>query len=261
MEIKVREDFSLEKILKYRPFLFFIDDTPHKTIRIGNKKYGLAFEQKDNLLVVKTSPAVSKEVESLLKKNLSYSLGCSDNLSDFYTICRDDKVLKNFYGKIYGNRIISAFNDFEALACIICSQNVGFNQYKNLLLSLMEAYNEFPTPAMILNTNKINELAIGYKKEFLKELAKFMLFRPVVEDAYRLSAVKGIGPYSIDIFMLFQKRQFNYFYIDRLIKKIIVERYGADLKTDKEIRSFAHNKWKNFEGMAEVYLQKFINDV
>ena len=70
-----------------------------------------------------------------------------------------------------------------------------------------------------------------------------------------------MGSYSKNIYVLFQKRKWDYFYVDTLIKKIFKERYGFEGKKKKEIRGFATRKFGGYSGLMEVYLQKFLNDV
>lgn len=258
-------DFSLDNIVRHKPFFFFFSDKAERAVKVGGKLVTMSFFQEGQRLIVKYDSELDSSEVDFIYERISYCLGTMDELSDLYSICSEDKVLSRFSDKIYGNRLLSAFSDFEALVSIICSQNVSFAQYKAMVLNIVDAYGAglvFPGPLDILaDAGLLKGCGVGYRADYIVNIARFMSGKDVVDDVYTLSSVKGIGPYSIDIFMLFQKRQYDFFYVDSLIKKIIREDYGSDLSSDKDIRQFAKNHWGKYKGLCEVYLQKFLNDV
>ncbi|MCK4551042.1 MAG: hypothetical protein KAT91_03745, partial [Candidatus Aenigmarchaeota archaeon] len=164
---------------------------------------------------------------------------------------------------IYGNRLLSAYDDFEALASIIASQNVTFSQYKKMVGKIVDIFGEgvyFPIALEVLQKKELlKECGLGYRTEFIENIAEHMRFRNCA-NLDTLHTVKGIGPYSLDIFRLFQLRDYNAFYVDVLIKKIFRENYGFEWETDKDVRDFSKRKFGKFRGLAEIYLQKFLND-
>ena len=263
--IPLAYDFSLDNIVRHKPFFFFFSDKAERAVKVGGKLVTMSFFQEDLRLIVKYDSELDSSEVDFLKKRISYCLGTMDELSDLYSICQEDKVLLRFMDKIRGNRLLSAFSDFEALVSIICSQNVSFAQYKAMVAKIVDAYGSglvFPAPCDVLSdTGLLKGCGVGYRADYIVNIARFMSGKDEVDDAYELSSVKGIGPYSIDIFMLFQKRQYDFFYVDSLIKKIIRDDYGSDLLTEKDIRQFAKNHWGKYKGLCEVYLQKFLNDV
>ena len=259
-------DFSLDNIVRHKPFFFFFSDKAERAVKVGDKLVTMRFFQEDQKLIVRFDSELDLSEVDFLTKRISYCLGTMEEFSDLYLICEGDKILSRFSDKIYGNRLLSAFTDFEALVSIICSQNVSFAQYKGMVAKIVDAYGSglvFPGPLDILaDVGLLKGCGVGYRAEYIVNIAKFMSDKDEVDDAYELSGVKGIGPYSIDIFMLFQRRQYEFFYVDSLIKKIIREDYGvAGYLSDKDIRQFAKNHWGKYKGLCEVYLQKFLNDV
>ncbi len=263
--IPLAYDFSLDNIVRHKPFFFFFSDKAERAVKVGGKLVTMSFFQEDLRLIVKYDSELDLSEVDFLYERISYCLGTMDELSDLYSICQEDKVLLRFMDKIQGNRLLSAFSDFEALVSIICSQNVSFAQYKAMVAKIVDAYGSglvFPEPCDVLSdTGLLKGCGVGYRADYIVNIARFMSGKDEVDDAYELSSVKGIGPYSIDIFMLFQKRQYDFFYVDSLIKKIIRDDYGSDLLTEKDIRQFAKNHWGKYKGLCEVYLQKFLNDV
>ncbi|MBW6462501.1 MAG: hypothetical protein K0B07_05655 [DPANN group archaeon] len=259
-------DFNLDNIVRHKPFFFFFYDKAEKVVRVNGKLVTMRFFQQNQKLIVRFEAELNQAEVEVLIERVSYCLGTMEEISDLYSICSEDKVLSRFSDEIYGNRLLSAFTDFEALVSIICSQNVSFAQYKGMVAKIVEAYGSgvvFPEPCDILaDASLLKNCGVGYRADYIVNIAKFMSGKNVVDDAYTLSGVKGIGPYSIDIFMLFQRRKYDFFYVDSLIKKIIRDDYGVseDL-SDKYIRQFAKNHWGKYKGLCEVYLQKFLKDV
>ncbi|RLG15379.1 MAG: hypothetical protein DRN71_01490 [Candidatus Nanohalarchaeota archaeon] len=263
VKMPVADDFSLSNIIKYKPFFFFFGDAPIRTVLYKKKPVLLEFFQDGNYLEMKIDGDVDAEGVEFLKERVSYCLGINEEFSDFYTIVRDDKVLNCHYDSIYGNRLLSAFSDFEAAVCIICSQNVSFRQYKIIIGKIVDAYGEgvyFPEPGQILARPQILlKCGVGYRDKFIVDMCRYFRSKDKT-DLMRMSEVLGFGPYSMDIFRLFQLRDYGYFYVDRLIKKIFKSAYRVDLLNDFEVRSFAKKKFGKFAGLAELYLQKFLCD-
>ncbi len=264
VKIPVADDFNLFNIMKFKPFFFFFGDAPVRTVLYKGKLVGLEFFQDSGFLSVNIDGDVDKKGAGFLKDRIAYCLGIREELSDFYTIVRDDKVLCKHYDAIYGNRLLSAFSDFEAAVSIICSQNVSFRQYKAMVRKIVDAYGEgvyFPGPEQILERPDVLSkcCGVGYRDRFIVDMCKCFRFRDKT-DLMRMSEVRGFGQYSMDIFRLFQLRDYGYFYVDRLIGKIFRSFYGAELLNDFEVRSFGKRKFGKFAGLAEVYLQKFLCD-
>ncbi len=259
----VSDDFNLSNIIRFKPFFFFFGDAPVRTVLYKGKPVLLEFFQDGSYLGMKIDGDVDSEGVEILKERVSYCLGINEEFSDFYTIVRDDKVLNSHYDSIYGNRLLSAFSDFEAAICIICSQNVSFRQYKAMVGKIVDAYGggvTFPEPSRILaHPEKLSGCGVGYRDKFIVDMCKYFRFRDKI-DLMRMSEVLGFGPYSMDIFRLFQLREYEYFYVDRLIKKIFRDDYGVELLNDFEVRSFAKKRFGKFAGLSEVYLQKFLCD-
>jgi len=255
-------DIDLEKIIKYRPFFLFWDDSKETQINYNLKRINLKFEQKGKEIIVginSTKELKDSEIEDI-KNRLEYCLGVKENYDKFYVMIEHDSVLKNFTDKIEGNRIISAFNDFDAVLAIICSQNVTFNQYKKMIKQIINVYGIFPSPLDILkNPEGLKKAGVGYRDKYIIEAAKKFRFSKSI-SLEELSKIKGIGDYSLNIFNLFQKRKWGSFYVDTLIKKIFRENYGFKGEKDKDARKFANDLFNGYSGMAEVYLQKFLND-
>ena len=262
--INMKDGFNFEKILKFRPFFFFFNEEPVRTVLFHGTPLELRFKQNEWDLRVELSKEVSEDYKKALAQKIAFCFGADETFSKFHVMCENDEVLSQFLDKIEGNRLVSAFNDFEAIVSIICSQNVSFAQYKEMVRKLVQKYgyrNSFPAPRTIIeNAGNLKECGVGYRDTFILEAAKKLMLKGTLTDD-DLNSMHGIGPYSRDIFRLFQKRDYSAFYVDTLIKKIFLEDYGANLVSDADVRAFARKKFGEFSGLAELYLQKFLNDV
>ncbi len=265
--LAVSGDFNLGKILKYKPFFFFYGDGSNRGVMLPSGPAELSFSQKGNKLVVKASRDLFSDDEEAVKAMVNRCFGCSEEFGPFYKIVKKDPFLSKFSDRIQGNRILSAPTDFEAMTSIICSQNVSFAQYKVMIGKIFDAYGPpslFPAPKDILkDTSILASCGVGYRSEYIVNMARFFDGKPDLiseEDTKKLAAIKGVGPYSLNIFRLFQRRDWSSFYVDSLIAKIVTEDYGENVTTPSGLRAFAEKQWGAYPGLAEVFLQKFLND-
>lgn len=271
IKIKLKDDFDLGKIVRFRPFLFFAQDVPERVMLLDSGPARLSFSQEradgvqsggrragGGTLLVSADRELEKAEERALSEKLSFCLGAQEDLSAFYSMAREDPVLSRFRKEIQGNRLLSAPTDFEALASIICSQNVSFGQYKRMTQRVIAAYGFFPLCLDVLGRPELlGSCGLGYRKQYVLNAAKFFSGGG---DSSGIIGIKGVGKYSRDIFELFQKRNYSSFYFDSLILKIIREEYGEKVETESEARDFAGKQWGGYAGLAEVCLQKFLRD-
>ncbi len=263
VKIPLAKDFDFAKIIRYRPFFFFHKDAPVRSFLFKGKPIGIEFFQDSTFLVMKTDKQISENDIKEFTRRIKYCFGTGEDFIDFYNIAKNDEILSKHYGAIYGNRLLSAFSDFEACVSIICSQNTSFRQYKSILTKIIDVYGKgsyFPEPEHILkHPEKLKSCGVGYRDKYILDTCLTFRFKKSI-DRESLAKIKGFGRYSQDIFRLFQERDYNYFYVDRLIKRIFRSEYRAELANDFEVRNFAEKKFGKYAGLSEVYLQKFLCD-
>jgi 3-methyladenine DNA glycosylase/8-oxoguanine DNA glycosylase len=205
--------------------------------------FDLNFEHKKDFLIIDISPAMENSELKKLKKHISYSLGLDEDLKNFYSLCGKDKVLKEYLPKIRQTRIVSAFSDFEALIGAIISQNNSYRNYRTQMRKVYRALNFKPKN---YTEEKLKKLKLGYKTAYILELKKNY-------NKLDIKEIKGIGNYSVNLFNIFQKRDYNAFYVDCLTEKIMKENYGID----KDFDLNSEKLWGKYRGLAEAYLQRF----
>ncbi len=237
LSIKVR-DYDFGKIFKSGLFYFFYDDLPRRTVPLKGGAAKIAFRQEKDKIILKSDRMLDRKTVERIR----YCLGIDEDLGEFYKLCRKDRVLKKFLKKIERTRIISAFTDFEALVGAVVSQNNSYRNYRTQMKKI-GAKTNFEKDKLLKN---LKSFKVGYKAEYLKNLAENFGKKP-------LEKIKGIGRYSVNLFNIFQKRNYSAFYVDCLMEKIMREGYGINSDFEKK----SEELWGNFRGLAEAYLQRF----
>lgn len=242
LKLKTR-GFNFQKIFDSGLFYFFYEGEPVREIYFGGKLINLEFRQERDQLIISCSRELEKEQKNNLIRRIKYCLGLEEDLTDFYKICEKDIVLKNHLDKIKETRIISAFSDFEGLVGAIVSQN---NSYRNYRRQMFSVYKKLNFIQENYTESNLSGLKLGYKVPFLVGLARDF-------GKIGISKIKGIGNYSMNLFEIFQKRNYASFYMDCLTKKILWERYGIKDNFEENTKKL----WGEYRGLAEAYLQRF----
>jgi 3-methyladenine DNA glycosylase/8-oxoguanine DNA glycosylase len=123
------------------------------------------------------------------------------------------------------------------------SQNNSYRNYRTQMRKVYRALNFKPRN---YTEEKLKKLKLGYKTAYILELKKNY-------NKLDIKDIKGIGNYSVNLFNIFQKRDYNAFYVDCLTEKIMKENYGID----KDFDLNSEKLWGKYRGLAEAYLQRF----
>jgi 3-methyladenine DNA glycosylase/8-oxoguanine DNA glycosylase len=242
--IKIKtNDFDFLKTFNSGLFYFFYEETPIRKVYFNSKTIELSFKQEKEHLIIDSSHDLDKKEKEFLKKRIIYCFGLHENLEDFYILCKKDKVLKDYLPKIKKTRIVSAFSDFEALVGAIISQNNSYGNYRKQMRKIYGKVNFVKTKYKEKN---LKILKIGYKLAYIMELTRN-------SEKSDIKEIKGIGNYSVNLFNIFQKRDYNSFYVDCLTEKIMKENYGISKSFEEKSKIL----WGNYRGLAEAYLQRF----
>lgn len=242
LNIKVR-DFDFQKIFDSGLFYFFYEEGPKRVIHLNGRFIELKFWQDQDYLKIQTSERLDFQEKEFLVKRVKKCFGLEEDLSEFYKICSKDKVLGKYLDRIKESRILSAFTDFEALVGAVISQN---NSYRNYRKQMNRVYKELNFIEGKFEEEKLRELGVGYKAQYLTELARSF-------GKIDIEKIRGIGNYSINLFRIFQLRDYNSFYVDCLVEKIFREEYGIESNFEEASRKL-FGKWR---GLAVAYLQRF----
>ena len=237
------KDFDFLKTFNSGLFYFFYEDNPVRSVCLDNRIVELFFRQESENLIIDSPDDIEREEIEVLKKKISYCFGLHEDLRDFYSLCKKDKVLGNYLPKIEKTRIVSAFSDFEALVGAIVSQN---NSYRTYRKQMKKVYRKVNFLKVNYRKEQIEKLRIGYKISYIMELVRNF-------EKIEIKDIKGIGNYSVNLYNIFQKRDYKSFYVDCLTERIMRENYGID----NCFEEMSKKLWGNYRGLAEAYLQRF----
>ncbi len=242
MIIKTK-DFDFLKTFNSGLFYFFYEDNPVRRVYFKNRIVELVFRQEGENLIIDSPDDIKRKKIEILKKRISYCFGLHEDLRDFYALCKKDKVLRDYLPKIKKTRIVSAFSDFEALVGAIVSQN---NSYRNYRKQMRKVYRKVNFVKANYKEKQIKKMHIGYKISYIMELARNF-------DKLYIKDIKGIGNYSVNLYNIFQKRDYDSFYVDCLTERIMRENYGINNCFEENSKKL----WGKYRGLAEAYLQRF----
>ncbi len=258
LDVKLRTPFSLEKAIELEPFLFFYKDGEmNRILRYGSSVINVQFSQKREKSIQLNIDLIYGKNEHLKKllKRIEFCLGINEDLNSFLEMVKKSYFFREYLDIIRHIRIFSAFDEFEACACIILSQNTSYASYRRNVQRLLDLNNGiFPSPQELLSL--IDSVPLGYRKKYLVELIKFFekrnvfrIFNP--EDIN----VKGFGKYSKDIYFLFQHRDFGNIYLDRLTEKIFKKHLGI---CNEEAKNYLRKEFSGYEGLV-VYITQLLH--
>jgi len=243
-QIKIKtKDFDFLKTFNSGLFYFFYEDNPIRRVYFKNRVVELVFRQEDEDLIIDSPINMKMKEGEILKQQISKCFGLREDLTPFYNLCKKDKVLRDYLPKIKKTRIVSAFSDFESLVGAIVSQN---NSYRNYRKQMRKVYRAVNFERANYKEKKIEELKLGYKISYIMELTKNY-------NKLNIRNIKGIGNYSVNLYNIFQRRDYDSFYIDCLTEKIMKENYGISENLEENSKKL----WGNYRGLAEAYLQRF----
>ncbi|HLE07209.1 MAG TPA: hypothetical protein VI933_01130 [archaeon] len=252
LSIPCAPDFDFEKILMSKPFYFFYSPEPERKVFLDGQFFNLSFKQSEQELIINVDKKLNPAQTQFLKSRIQFCLGTNENMGRFYEMCKADLVLHKLLPRIRGTRMVSAFSDFEALVGCIISQN---NSFRNYLATMQHLYQELNfEPKNYLQP--LRKFKVGYKEQFLQGLAKLYLQNFRFDGSTK---IKGLGKYSFALFDIFQRRNFAGFYWDTLTERILREHYKIST-TEKTSHAAAQKLWGDYCGLAEILLQKFLND-
>lgn len=261
--LQCESDFDLQKTLNAKPFFFFLDTKPERVVSVDGVAVKLSFLQKDNKLIVTYNKQLTDEQLDALQKRIEFCLGCTESMDEFYLMTNGDLVLGQQHHRIHGKRIVAAYDDFEAIISLVCSQNASFDEYKGTVRKLIAVVGKgvFPSPSDILaRKSSLAKVGLQNKAQQIIMLAELFQKRDGKVTEEHLSKIEGIGEQTIEFFLLHQRRDYSHYALDSLIKRIIRTYYNVDFEKDAETRAFLKRRFGDYSGLAVRYLRKLMSE-
>lgn len=229
----------------------------------------LSLRQCQNALFIEAHPQKSEaEIKHLVEDyfNLEADLGGILNKID------TDSYIHNAIRTFSGLRVINQ-DIWECLASYIISQRKRIPSIKNNVdffsksfgRRIWEDYYSFPRPEDVLKKcQNLKKCRLGYREPYiLGAVSKIIKEKIDIEslksystpDARNfLKSFYGVGDKIADCVCLYSLKRFETFPVDTWIRQVMIKKYIKRDVSDQYIRDFAHNRWGEFAGFAQLYL-------
>jgi len=185
-----------------------------------------------------------------------------------------DKVLKKIINQFPKQSLILNDNSFHALINSIIGQQISVSAANSMKKKLF-ALKKNITPRTIKNIKKIDLKKCGLSKQkilyinniadFFVENKKFIYEIDKSEDQYireKLIEIKGIGNWTVDMFLIFTHGSSNIFPTGDLgFIKAISKHYKKDLPLDDNFLSTLLKRWSPYSSIATWYLWRSLDPI
>ena len=185
-----------------------------------------------------------------------------------------DKVLKKIIDQFPKQSLILNDNSFHALINSIIGQQISVSAANSMKKKLF-ALKKNITPRTIKNLRKIDFKKCGLSKQkiqyinniadFFEENKKFINEIDKLEDQYireKLIEIKGIGNWTVDMFLIFTHGSSNIFPTGDLgFIKAISKHYKKDLPLDDNFLSTLLKRWSPYSSIATWYLWRSLDPI
>ena len=185
-----------------------------------------------------------------------------------------DKVLKKIIDQFPKQSLILNDNSFHALINSIIGQQISVSAANSMKKKLF-ALKKNITPRTIKNIKKIDLKKCGLSKQkilyinniadFFIENKKFIYEIEKSEDQYireKLIEIKGIGNWTVDMFLIFTHGSSNIFPTGDLgFIKAISKHYKKDLPLDDNFLSTLLKRWSPYSSIATWYLWRSLDPI
>ena len=185
-----------------------------------------------------------------------------------------DRVLKRIIDQYPSQSLKLNENSFHALINSIIGQQISVaaaNSMKNKLFSLKKNI----TPKTIKNIKKNDLTKCGLSKQkilYINNIADFFLENKnftneihKLEDQYireKLIEIKGIGNWTVDMFLIFTHGSSNIFPTGDLgFIKAVSKHYKKDLPLDDKYLSRLLKRWSPYSSIATWYLWRSLDSI
>ena len=195
------------------------------------------------------------------------------NKGKFY-LSNKDKVLKKIIDQFPNQSLQLNNNSFQALINSIIGQQISVSAANSMKKKLF-ALKRNITPRTIKNTNKTSLRKCGLSKQkilYINNIADFFLINKEFvnqmhkidnqEIRNKLIEIKGIGNWTVDMFLLFTHGSSNIFPSGDLgFLKAISKHYKKDLPLNDKFLSTLFKRWSPYSSMATWYLWRSLDPI
>ena len=209
----------------------------------------------------------------------------NDDLDIIIKSISRDKIVRKAVKKYHGLRIFKQ-EPFQCLISFIVSSNSNIQKIKTSLENISRKFGTkiefenqefflFPKPEKLakVSINEIRNCGVGYRAEFIKEVANIIFskkidFKSLKKSNYfevkkNMCSIPGVGNKVADCIMLFSLNKLEAFPLDRwmirILEKYYFNEFHLETKTITEKQyNILHEKIVNHFGPYAGYAQQFL---
>ena len=187
-------------------------------------------------------------------------------------LSKNDKILKSIINNYSKEHLLINKNYYHCLINSIIGQQISVtaaNSIKNRFFSLNKKIN----PQNVLKIKKLSLVKIGLSKQkinYINNISEFFINNKIFinkiehynenEIRDKLIQIKGIGPWTVDMFLIFSIGKSNIFPKGDLgFVKAIAKSYKKKLPVSDIFLNRLYKKWSPFNSVATWYLWRSLD--
>jgi DNA-3-methyladenine glycosylase II len=260
---------------------YFDGECFRKICAASEKRFLLSLRESNGGVSLNVQPATrSQTVLQTADQAARTILGLDFPLAEFYQFANRDPVLRDLTQRFRGFRPTLSITPFESIVTSITAQQINLQFAFKVRSRLVRRYGErldingrayfaFPTPEQLarVKVSSLRQLQFTEKKsEYVIDLAKMiavgkldlnaLAHKPDAEIAEQLTALRGIGRWTVDWFLARHLGRGHAFAAGDLgVRKAVQHFYfKSKEKSEDELRAFAQRRWGEFANLATHYL-------
>ena len=190
-----------------------------------------------------------------------------DNAIKYLSNDSNLKPLIRQYGKL---NLGHSESPFKSLIKYIIYQQLSIASAKAIYTRFLQLFNHKPTPNNVKAIDSTILKNIGLSRQkivYICDIAEFFINNDIDFDNLtnkeiynKLIEIKGIGPWTIDMFLMFTLHKTNIMPIGDLgIKKGFKILYDLDELPTDEFMLKKSKKWEPYQSIASMYLWKIVD--
>ncbi len=268
------EEFDEASETFYRTFRLNEDKILGLKMRDLEKKQG----ESGIFLEVYSTNELDRQDLDYLEKHVNGAYGLKENINEFYEYVKSDKKLNAIIDDLRGMRNSCFENLYEILNIAVMLQNATVQRTEQMMQSMLSNFGEYitydnkelfvfyvPEEIVKTSTQRLRELKVGYRANFLMELAKYFLTNKDLDEKLKnmsfeeaknkLIEIKGVGPYTANLVLFAYLKHPNFINFDVWNKKIFAKFLFDDEDMSlEEINNECERRWGKYKGYAALYI-------
>lgn len=166
--------------------------------------------------------------------------------------------------------VTPASDPFARLVVSVCNQQLSTDSAAAIEQRLFDRFEVTPEEMLAVDADALREVGLsGQKVEYVKHIARAFAdgdlstaqLREVADDEVRdrLTEIRGVGPWTADMFLIFVLAREDVFPVGDLgIRKGMAELYGYDTDDRSGMRAHAE-RWRPYRSYASRYLWRAVD--